>query len=118
MIFSGCRNEKGEVVDSGGSLSFDKYADNQIVQLAGVDDKEDKFAGLIVSDNNRRIWVGRDEKGDATVTLMDAKGKKRILMEVKNDGTPSLSFLDKPLRLLDRFLVPAAARSTQSLCGS
>src|SRR5204862_1297837 len=59
LIFSGRRNEKGEVVDSGGSLSFDKYGDNQIVQLAGVDDKEDKFAGLIVSDNNRRIWVGR-----------------------------------------------------------
>jgi hypothetical protein len=71
LIFSGHRNEKGDVVDSGGSLSFDKYADNQIVQLAGVDDKEDKFAGLIVSDNNHRIWVGRDEKGDATVTLMD-----------------------------------------------
>ena len=106
LIFSGRRNEKGEVVDSGGSLSFDKYADNQIVQLAGVDDKEDKFAGLIVSDNNRRIWVGRDEKGDATVTLMDAKGKKRILMEVKNDGTPSLSFLDSNGRVISQLPSP------------
>jgi len=106
LIFSGRRNEKGEVVDSGGSLSFDKYADNQIVQLAGVDDKEDKFAGLIVSDNHRRIWVGRDEKGDATVTLMDAKGKKRILMEVKNDGTPSLSFLDSNGRVISQLPSP------------
>jgi hypothetical protein len=106
LVFSGRRNEKGEVVDSGGSLSFDKYADNQIVQLAGVDDKEDKFAGLIVSDNNRRIWVGRDEKGDATVTLMDAKGKKRILMEVKNDGTPSLSFLDTNGKVISQFPSP------------
>ena len=106
LIFSGRRNEKGEVVDSGGSLSFDKYADNQIVQLAGVDDKEDKFAGLIVSDNNRRIWVGRDEKGDATMTLMDAKGKKRILMEVKNDGTPSLSFLDSNGRVISQLPSP------------
>jgi len=94
LIFSGHRNVKGEIVDSGGSLSFDKYGDNQIVQLAGVDDKEDRFAGLIVSDNNRRIWVGRGDDGAATVALMDAKGKKRIVMEVKADGTPSLSFLD------------------------
>ena len=43
LIFGGRRNSKGEVVDSGGSLSFDKYDANQIVQLAGVDDKEDRL---------------------------------------------------------------------------
>ena len=94
LIFSGHRNARGEVVDSGGSLTFDKYGENQIVQLAGVDDKENRFAGLIVSDNNRRIWVGRNEDGAAMLALMDAKGKKRIVMEVKADGTPRLSFLD------------------------
>src|SRR5213593_4222147 len=92
LIFGGRRNAKGEVVDSGGSLSFDKYGADQIVQLAGVDDKEDRFACLIVSDNNRRIWVGRGEDGAATVSLMDANGKKRIVMEVSADGAPSLSF--------------------------
>src|SRR2546425_5369370 len=55
LIFGGRRNAKGEGVDSGGSLSFDKYGADQIVQLAGVDDKEDRFARLIVSDNNMRI---------------------------------------------------------------
>lgn len=100
LVFGGRRNARGEVVDSGGSLSFDKYGANQIVQLAGVDDKEDRFAGLIVTDSpagteaHRRIWVGRGEDGAATVALMDASGKKRILMEVRADGTPSLSFLD------------------------
>ena len=103
LIFGGRRNEKGEVVDSGGSLTFDKYGENQIVQLAGVDDKEDKFAGLVVSDNKRRIWVGRDDKGNATVTLMDSTGKKRILMEVRADGTPSLSFLDAHGRVVGKF---------------
>lgn len=39
LIFGGRRNSKGEVVDSGGSLTFDKYGANQIVQLVGVDDK-------------------------------------------------------------------------------
>src|SRR5436309_2552895 len=51
LIFGGRRNAKGEVVDSGGSLSFDKYGANQIVQLIGVDDKEDRFAGLSVTDS-------------------------------------------------------------------
>jgi hypothetical protein len=100
LVFGGHRNDKGEVIDSGGSLSFDKYNANQIVQLIGVDDKEDRFSGLRVTDsvtgtdNRRRIWIGRDEDGTARVNLMDANGKKRILIEVKADGTPSLSFLD------------------------
>jgi hypothetical protein len=100
LIFGGHRNAKGQVVDSGGSLSFDQYDANQIVQLAGVDDKDDRFRGLIVSEsspdkaNHRRVWVGRDEAGVASVALMDAAGKKRIIMEVTADGTPRLCFLD------------------------
>jgi hypothetical protein len=95
LIFGGRRNEKGEVVDSGGSLSFDKYGANQVIQLAGVDDKSDRFAGLAVSDQNRRIWLGRTEDGTASVSLMDAHGKKRIVMQVTGEGVPSLSILDE-----------------------
>src|SRR5712692_7393453 len=100
LVFGGRRNDKWEIVNSGGSLSFDKYGANQIIQLIGVDDKDDRFAGLSVTDSltgtdtRRRVWVGRGEDGTATVDLMDAQGKKRIVMEVKADGTPSLSFLD------------------------
>jgi len=98
LIFGGHRNEKGEVVDSGGSLTFDKYGASQIVQLAGVDDKENKFAGLAVNDQNgrmyHRIWVGHGDDEASVISLMDAKGKKRIVMQVTGDGTPSLDFLD------------------------
>ena len=100
LIFGGRRDAQGKVVNAGGSLSFDKYDANQIVQLAGVEDSEDRFAGLIVSDSHsgtntrRRIWVGRDDAGTASVALMDAEGKKRIVMQVKPDGTPELVFLD------------------------
>jgi hypothetical protein len=109
LIFGGRRNSKGEVVDSGGSLSFDQYGANQVVQLAGVDDKEDRFAGIMVNDsasggsNRRRIWVGRGDDGAAVVQLMDAQGKTRILMEVAADGTPSLSFLDADGKVVNRF---------------
>jgi hypothetical protein len=112
LIFGGHRNAKGEVVDSGGSLSFDKYEANQIVQLAGVDDKEDRFAGLIVTDSpatgdsRRRVWVGRDESGSAAVTLMDATGKKRIAIEVAPDGTPSISFLDANGKVINQITPP------------
>ena len=51
MIFGGHSNEKGEIV---GSLTFDKYGASQIVQLAGVDDKDAHIVGLAVNDQNRR----------------------------------------------------------------
>jgi hypothetical protein len=111
LVFGGHRNEKGEVVDSGGSLSFDKYGQTggQTVQLVGVDDKDNQFAGLAVNDQNNsrmshRIWVGRKDDGAAVVSLMDAKGKKRIVMQVAADGTPTLDFLDADGQVVRRLI--------------
>ena len=109
LIFGGRKNEKGEVVDSGGSLSFDKYGAGDIVQLAGVDDKIDRFSGLAVSDQNRRIWVGRTADGTASVELMGADGKKRIAMQVTAEGIPTLAFFDDKGGAIQR-LVPATTR--------
>lgn len=106
LIFGGRRNEKGEVIDSGGSLSFDKYGAGQIVQLAGVDDKNDRFAGLAVGDRHRRIWVGKSDDGAAAVSLMDVNGRKRIVMQVTESGDPSLMFFDDKGRVIQA-LVPS-----------
>jgi hypothetical protein len=106
LIFGGHRNEKGEIINSGVSLSFDKYGQSrQIVQLAGVDDKDNKFAGLAVNDQTRRIWVGRREDEASIVALMDAKGRKRIVMQVTADGAASLDFLDAEGHVV-RHLIP------------
>lgn len=100
LIFGGHKNAKGEIVDSGGSLSFDKYDASQVVQLAGGDDHENRFVGLSVSDSYsgghspRRVWVGRDEAGVAELALMDGAGKKRVVMQVPEKGTPRIAFLD------------------------
>jgi len=100
LILGGRKNAQGEVVDSGGSLSFDKYNANQVVQLIGVDDKSDRFAGLMVfdshsgTDTRRRVWVGRDDSGLASLALMDANGKKRLLLSVSESGEPQIKFLD------------------------
>lgn len=89
------------MVDSGVSLSFDKYgAPQQIVQLAGIDDVHDRFSGLAVNGfsqsgtHNRRLWAGRDASDSASVALMDEEGRKRIVMQVLKDGTASIEFLD------------------------
>lgn len=99
LIFGGRRDVHGDIVNSGGSLTFDRYEANQIVQLAGVDDSEDVFAGLSVADSpsgdevHRRIWVGRGADGVAVVALMDGAGRRRLTMEVPETGSPSLTFL-------------------------
>jgi hypothetical protein len=100
LVFGGRRNANGEVVDSGASLSFDRYGSNaQIVQLAGVDDSKNHIVGLILSDSDptsarRRVVIGHDKEGAASVSLMDRNGRKRILLQVTADGIPSLLFLD------------------------
>ncbi|HET9743541.1 MAG TPA: hypothetical protein VFQ00_12385 [Terriglobales bacterium] len=43
----------------------------------------------------QRVFVGRNQKNDATVTLMDTKGKPRIVMAVDSQNNPSLQFLDE-----------------------
>lgn len=100
LIFGGHRNEKGEIINSGASLSFDPYGQSQqLVQLAGVEDKDNRIVGLAINEpknhaRNRRVWVGRSEDDSAVVSLMDGTGRKRIVMQVAPDGTASLNFLD------------------------
>lgn len=100
LIFGGRKDKDGKVRDSGGSLSFDRYGANQIVQLLGVDDAEDRLAGLVVSDspsgndNRRRIWLGRGDDGAATLALLDGGGNKRIVMKVEENGESKISVLD------------------------
>jgi hypothetical protein len=107
LIFGGRKNENGEIVDSGGSLSFDKYGASDIVQLAGVDDKSDRFAGLAVSGQNRRVWVGRTADGAASVSLMDSNGRKRSVMQVTADGAPTLNFFDENGKVVQQ-IAPAS----------
>lgn len=95
LIFSGSKNEKGQVVNSGASLSFDRYGAGQTIQLAGVDDNENHFAGLQVNDvGGQRVWAGRDDKGLASISLAAADGKERVRLQVSADGKAGILFLD------------------------
>lgn len=112
LIFGGRRDEQGRIIDSGGSLSFDRYEANQVVQLIGVEDHENRFAGVSVTDSPtgsevyRRAWLGRGADGISTLALMDGKGRRRIVLEVEPDGRASLSFLDENGKIVEE-IVPA-----------
>ncbi len=108
LIFGGSKNSKGEVVNSGVSLSFDRYGGKQEVNLIGVNDKDNRFAGLSISDSHpgeretpNRIWVGRNEDGSSEISLMDASGKKRIQFKVLENGESTIRFLDANGNLLN-----------------
>ncbi len=110
LIFGGSENKKGEVVNSGASLSFDRYGGKQEVNLIGVNDKDNRFAGLSISDSRpgkietpERIWVGRKDDGAAEIALMDTSGNKRIVLKVLANGKSSLSFLDDKGNILNSF---------------
>ncbi len=95
LVFSGRKNDKGQIVDSGASLSFDRYGAGQTVQLAGVDDSENHFAGLQINDvGGQRVWAGRDRQGLASISLSGSDGKERIRLQVAADGKGSIVFLD------------------------
>lgn len=100
LIFGGNKDKDGKIRNSGGSLSFDRYEANQVVQLLGVDDSEDRMAGLMVTDSptgtdvRRRIWLGRRDDGAATLALLDGAGKKRIVLSVAENGESRISVLD------------------------
>ncbi|MFN2610313.1 MAG: hypothetical protein ABR507_05500 [Actinomycetota bacterium] len=42
----------------------------------------------------QRLFVGKNDEGEAIVALADTKGKPRIRMLVGNDDTPRIEFLD------------------------
>jgi hypothetical protein len=101
LIFGGLKNKDGEIINSGGSLSFDRYGGNEELRLIGVNDKDDRFAGLGISDshpeshtNSSRIWVGRNDDGSAEISLKDSSGKNRLVFTVLGNGKSSVNFLD------------------------
>ncbi len=94
LIFGGQKDAKGNIVDSGGALSFDKYGSRgQLAQFAGVDDKDDQFSGMTVNDSSpdalkRRLWIGKDKNGASSVALMDANGCAAKLTFYDESGKP------------------------------
>ena len=108
LVFGGRRDANGDIVDAGVALSFDRYgATSQFVQLAGVQDSKNHIVGLTLSEteptgNRRRLVIGHDKEGIASVSLMDRSGRKRLVLQVTPDGTPSISLLDADGKIVNQ----------------
>jgi len=146
LIFGGHKEKDGKIIDSGGSLTFDQYEEDQIVQIEGSHDSNGHFAGLMVFDRPdrpiekdlqespkiesmpptereklmaqrvksnyygaARIKVARTDDGAAGISLCDARGRPRIVMQVRMDGLSSLKFLDADGKVLNE-LTPTSER--------
>jgi hypothetical protein len=146
LIFSGHKDKDGKVIESGGSLTFDQYEQDQIVQIEGSHDSNGHFAGLMVFDRPdrpiekdlqespriesmspvereklmaqraksnyygaARIKVARSDDGVAGISLRDAQGRPRIVIQVTKEGLSSLKFLDADGKVLNE-LTPTSER--------
>lgn len=108
LIFSGHRDKDGKLVDSGGSLTFDKYEQDQLVQLLGAHDSSGHMAGLIISDRPDRpitqdlvempkIEAMPDAERDALFAQRSAQGyygATRIIVGQGDNGSAQVSLRD------------------------
>jgi hypothetical protein len=67
----------------------------QEIKGSNKDDKtKEKEIAELWDGNTRRAFMGRNEKNEVTVQLMDSKGKQRIRMLVDENDIPRIEFLD------------------------
>lgn len=98
LVFSGAQG------DTGGSLTFDAYEHDQIVQLLGVQESGEQVAGLVVSDRPRDRSIEEDLRARARLedpTNADAFSDKppgyfgaRRLFVGTEDGAAVLNLCD------------------------
>lgn len=131
LIYNGYRQPDGEV-SSGLSLTFDRYQQDQQVQLLGVDQGGRSFAGLmfndvaggverpLLSDADKaandagdhaitpRVFLGKSGSRNATQVLNDGQGNAHLQLEVTPDGQASVVFLDEAGKEVHRIAPPGA----------
>lgn len=118
LIYNGRLESPGHPA-SGLSLTFDRYQQDQQMQLLGVDEDGKHFAGISFNDVadgmkrpvfsardeaemkaghhaiTRRVYLGKAADENSTLQLMDANGKPRITFRVTPAGDARILFLDE-----------------------
>lgn len=125
LVFDG--GMKDGIPTNGGSLTFDRYHQDQTLQMVSTENGKDRRVGIVVTDrpdqlmdveagrrlrdmppgperdrqltaagfdSSRRIWLGRDNTGEAALILSDAEGRPRLTLGVGPNGTPGVALLD------------------------
>ncbi|MEK0265371.1 hypothetical protein QT383_02905 [Stenotrophomonas rhizophila] len=118
LIYNGSLDKNGKP-SSGMSLTFDRYQQDQQMQLLGVDDAGTHYAGLSFNDVadglsrpffserdeslhregvpaiTERVFLGKSDAREAMLTLRDGRGKPRLELVVTPSGDASVRFLDE-----------------------
>jgi hypothetical protein len=103
--------------DAGASLTFDRYENDQTLQLLQTDGGKQDMAALIISDRPAttmftskdgtsgidenaaggapRLFVGKSRDRASMIMLQDESGTPRIRLKVARDGTSVIEFLDE-----------------------
>ena len=79
-----------------------------------MQDSKNHVVGLTLSDTDakttrRRVFIGHDRTGVASLSLMDGNGRKRIVLQVPPEGVPSIALLDTDGRIVSQ-LGPGSPR--------
>lgn len=117
LIYKGKLSAEGKPT-SGLSLTFDRYQQDQQMQLLGVDENGTHFAGLSFNDVvdgierpvfsekdetanksgnytiTRRVFLGKAASQNSTLQLLDAQGKPRLELKVTPSGEARIIFID------------------------
>ncbi|KUO49598.1 MAG: hypothetical protein APF78_05095 [Sphingomonadales bacterium BRH_c3] len=103
-------------IDAGASLTFDRYENDQTIQLLQRDGGDRDLAALIISDRPAeslyemeggnpklreapqsgapRMFIGKSMDRASVVMLQDASGVPRLMLKVDPDGKAAIEFLD------------------------
>ncbi|WP_435417649.1 hypothetical protein WAB17_12365 [Parerythrobacter aurantius] len=103
--------------DAGASLTFDRYENDQTIQILQRDGGDRDLAALIFSDRPAeplfeikdgkasvresagkgapRMFIGKSMDRASVVMLQDGNGTPRLMLKVDPDGTSSIEFLDE-----------------------
>jgi hypothetical protein len=148
LIFGGLKDAQG-VEHSYGHLSFDRYDQDQTMQIEQNQDGDQRDSGLSINDPHdypitaqmiadaermkaaphgqarteafrqfgakyppyiHRAYLGRIEDKSVGLTLRDEKGRERLRMMVKADGTPAVELLDENGRVVNQLAAAPAVR--------
>jgi hypothetical protein len=85
LIFGGRKDADGKIVDAGGSLTFDKYNQDQLVQLVGNEDSSGKMAGLLVSDRPDRSILDDFKEQPRLNAMPDSERRQLMAQRLKEN---------------------------------
>lgn len=110
LVFAGGR--LADKIVNTGHLSFDQYEQDQVVQITHYEEAGRRYAVFQVTDRPdqpmdlsgkdaaslaaaTRVRLGRTRDRSSSLTLHDAAGRPRMVLEVTAEGTASIEFLDE-----------------------